>query len=94
MSKITWLTPYFDAWKKEYGGEMSGGQAARALAPVRKEIGDTETLVRWEWYLRSTPAQYASPTKFAQIHGQYAPEFKPTVTENLGRRPLTMGRVV
>jgi hypothetical protein len=73
---------------------MPYGQAARALAPVRNEIGDTEALIRWEWYLRSTPAQYASPTRFAQVHGQYAAEYKAPVADNLGRRPMTMGRVV
>lgn len=94
MAKITWLTPFADAWKTQNGGDMAYGQAARSLAPVIKEIGDVEALVRWEWYLRTTPAQYASPTRFAQTHGQYAADYKPLVVENLGRRPMTMGRVV
>jgi hypothetical protein len=92
--KVTWLTPYAEAWKKEYGGEMAYGQAARAFAPVRKELGDVEALVRWEWYLRTTPAQYASPTRFAQTHGQYAADYRAPVAEVQGRRPMTMGRVV
>lgn len=91
--KETWLTPYFEVWRKEYGGEPAGGQTAKALAPIRKELGDAETLVRFEWYCRTTPGQYASPTRFAATHGQYAADFK-APAENLGRRPLTMGRVV
>ena len=93
--KVTWLTPFFDAWKKEYGGTLPAGQAARALAPLCKEIGADETLVRFEWYCRTTPGQYASVTKFAAVHGQYAANAqpKPELSEG-GRRPLTMGRVV
>lgn len=89
--KETWLTPYFDIWRAEYGGEMSGGKAAKALAPVVKELGDAETRVRFEWYCRSTPAQYASPTRFAQTHAAYAADVKPEIQ---GKRPLTMGRVL
>jgi hypothetical protein len=92
--KATWLTPYLDIWKKEYGGDLAPGQAAKTLAPVRKALGDPEALVRWEWYCRSTPGQYASPSHFASRHEAYAPDAKPAVTNNLGRRPLTMGRVV
>lgn len=91
--KVTWLTPYFDVWKKEYGGQPPAGQTAKALAPIRKELGDAEALVRWEWYCRSTPGQYASPTRFASTHGQYSADYRAPV-ENLGRRPMTQGRVV
>ena len=92
---MNWLTPFADIWKKEYGGELPYGQAAKALAPVRKELGDAETLVRFEWYCRSTPGQYASPTRFAAVHGQYAADYRATTgIPETGRRPLTMGRVV
>lgn len=93
MPKVTWLTPYADLWKREYEGEMPMGQAARALAPVRKDLGDVEALVRFEWYLRSTPAQYASVSRFASVHGRYAADAKPEVSAG-GVRPLTMGRVI
>jgi len=91
--KQTWLTPYLDLCREHCGGEMSPGQAARALAPVVKAIGSEETAVRFEWYLRVTPVQYASVTRFAQTYGRYAPDALPETNEK-GLRPATMGRVV
>ena len=93
MSKQTWLSPFLDLWRDICGGEMAPGQAARALAPVVKAIGAEETRVRFEWYLRSTPTQYASVSRFAQTHGRYAADAQPEV-EMKGLRPATMGRVV
>jgi hypothetical protein len=72
---------------------MSPGQAARALAPVVKAIGAEETAVRFQWYLRSTPVQYCSVSRFASTHGRYAADAQPEV-ELKGPRPATMGRVV
>ena len=91
--KQTWLSPFLDLWREHCGGEMSPGQAARALAPVVKAIGAEEAATRFEWYLRSTPAQYASVTRFSQIHGTYAADAQPAM-DMKGPRPATMGRVV
>ena len=93
MSKQTWLSPFLDLWRDICGGEMAPGQAARALSPVVKLIGTEETQVRFQWYLRSTPVQYASVSRFAQTHGRYAADAQPEI-EMKGLRPATMGRVV
>lgn len=94
MSKVTWVTPYLETWKTLCGGNLAIGPAVKALAPVRKEIGDAEALLRFEWYLRSTPAQYASAARFAAIHGQYASDFKPVAETSKGIRQAVQGRVV
>lgn len=94
MSKQTWVTPYLDKWKELCGGNLAVGPAIKALAPVRKELGDPEALLRFEWYLRSTPAQYASAVRFAQIHGQYASDYKSPADPSKGIRPAVQGRVV
>jgi len=93
VAKQTWLTPYLDIWSELCGGDLAPGQAARALAPLHAKLGPEETLVRWTWYLRSTPVQYASVSRFASTHGRYAADAQPEV-ELKGPRPATMGRVV
>ena len=92
-NKTTWLTPFLDLWREICQGEMPPGQAARALSPVVKLIGTDEAQIRWNWYLRSTPVQYASVSRFAQTHGRYAADAQPEI-EMKGLRPATMGRVV
>jgi hypothetical protein len=93
VSKVTWLSPFLDLWREICGGEMAPGQAARALSPVVKLIGTEEAQVRFEFYLRSTPTQYASVSRFSQTHGNYAKGAQPEM-EFKGLRPATQGRVV
>lgn len=94
MSKVTWLTPYLDEWKEWIKGDLPAGKAAKYLAPIRKELGEEETLFRWMVYCRSQAPQFASPARFAETHGQYASTYKPPPPETVGPRPLTMGRVI
>lgn len=68
----TWLSPYGEAWKEQYGGEPVWGQLARSLKPVHDSLGAEEALRRWRAYLVDTPARFASPTRFASIVGEYA----------------------
>ncbi len=67
----TWLTPYGERWSLLYGGEPAWGVLAKALAPLRAKHGDDVLIPAWERYLASTPAQYASPARFAQTLGTY-----------------------
>ena len=91
--KQTWLTPYLDLWREHCGGEVSPGQAARALAPVVKAIGAEEAATRFEIYLKATPTQYASVSRFASTYGHYAKDAQPEL-ELRGLRPATQGRIV
>lgn len=68
----TWLTPFWDAWVEAYGGEPTGGQLARALAPLTKKHGPEAVLTAWTAYLRATPARYASPESFKRVYGSWA----------------------
>lgn len=76
-ARVSWLTPYDDAWRKQYGaalipkGSSRGGEVARVLKGVADEVGVDESLRRFVAYLADTPPQFASVQKFARIHGTY-----------------------
>jgi hypothetical protein len=67
----TWITPYAEAWREQYQGEMSIGPATRPLSKLRKDFGEEETLKRWRHYLAATEALYASPARFAATFGTW-----------------------
>lgn len=71
IPKVTWLTPYFEAWKAAYGGTPNGGQLAKSFKPLHDEHGPDETARRWAVYLAATGAPYASPSKFAATWGSW-----------------------
>jgi hypothetical protein len=76
-----WLAPFLSAWRAAYGG-VPGGLADH-LKPIHDELGAGECLHRWTRYITGTKAQYASPKKFAEIHGAYAgPEIQTMTDEN------------
>lgn len=70
---FTWLTPYGNLWTEYYRGSPNYGLLAKALAPLVKQHGNTEVLMRWEVYLSETPGRYASPLKFAATWGEWDP---------------------
>lgn len=89
----SWLTPYFEVWKKHMGGDLHGGKAAKFLKPIEAELGPEETLARWMVYCAFANPQFATPARFAEIHGTFAkPQVKQAPDDK--PRPLTMGRVV
>jgi hypothetical protein len=67
----TWLTPFADAWRTRYGGEMSAGKAVRALSQLVERHGADEVLRRWGIYLAATAAEYANAPKFAETWGRW-----------------------
>jgi hypothetical protein len=79
VRKATWLTPFLDAWTSAYGGALSPGQAAKALAPIYKQHDASEVLRRWRIYLHATGASFASPQKFASTFGEWAVAPRPAV---------------
>lgn len=71
VPRVTWLTPYHNAWAAVYGGKPNGGQMAKALKPLHDEHGLDKTLAHFRNYLASTEAPYASPAKFAATFGAW-----------------------
>lgn len=67
----TWLTPYGEVWREKFGGELPWGPAADALAPLRKEWGEDETLRRWKNYIATATAQYVNPARFASTWNRW-----------------------
>lgn len=75
--KTTWLTPYWDAWTTQYGGKPNAGMLSKNLKPLHDQHGLEETLRRWMYYLSQTPAEYASPPRFASTWGRWVDGAEP-----------------
>ncbi|HEV8448558.1 MAG TPA: hypothetical protein VGQ44_17130 [Gemmatimonadaceae bacterium] len=71
----SWLTPTCAAWESKYGpGSFAGvaGQAAKALAPLRKAgHTDSELGEHLEVYLDRTEPRFVSLARFAQTFGEW-----------------------
>jgi hypothetical protein len=67
----TWLTPFADAWRAKYGGEMAAGTAVRSLRKLVDEYGSPEVERRWLIYTAATPPEYANAPKFAATWGRW-----------------------
>lgn len=67
----TWLSPYCEAWKAEYDGEMPVEPNVAALRSLEKARGAGETLRRWTILLAGTESKYASAAKLKSGWGDY-----------------------
>jgi len=74
--RMTWLTPYFDAWRAQYGADPHAGKLSKFIRPVDKEFGPEYAVPRWTRYLAETEAQFASPARWAETHGSWDPANK------------------
>lgn len=90
QTKTTWLTPYWDAWIAQYGGEPNGGVLSKVLKPLHDKLGVTEVLRRWRYYLDQTPAQYANPHRFASTFGSWEPKAEPMSSLSIDRSQVEM----
>lgn len=70
-SKNTWLTPFADAWIKQYQGSPNYGLLAKALKPLVDAHGEALVLEHWNTYLLETPGRFASPRRFAETFGEW-----------------------
>lgn len=70
-TRTTWMTPYAEAWREQYQGDMSIGPATRPLSKLRETHGEEETLKRWRHYLAATEALYANAARFAATFGMW-----------------------
>ncbi|MDX2165695.1 MAG: replication protein [Deltaproteobacteria bacterium] len=81
--KVTWLTPFEDAWRAQYGGPMERGRHLKGLAAARRELGDAEALRRWRIYLAAEDGKFARGGTFASTLAQWT-------HPRAGRRPPVM----
>lgn len=79
--KVTWLTPYADAWTQKLEAEPAYGRLAKALAPLHKRYPAEQVLAHWRRYLDVTAPAFITPEAFAQKFGAYAPDRNPTKAE-------------
>lgn len=85
--KVTFLTPFVDAWRDEYGGELipkgsrRGGEVGKVVSGVITAIRDSdpempkpevEALARFIRWAKETEAKFANIHKWARTHGTYA----------------------
>ena len=72
---VTWITPFADAWRARFGGEMA---VDPALKPLRQAIvahGEAEVLRRWRIYLDRSSGEYQpSARKFASTWTEWSGE--------------------
>jgi hypothetical protein len=67
----TWLTPFADAWRSRYGGEMAAGSAVKSLKALVDAHGSPEVERRWVIYLAATAAEYANAPRFSSTWGNW-----------------------
>jgi len=73
----TWLTPFFQAWERAYGGKPAGGKLAAYLRPLYDQHGTNKVQYAWEAYLSQTDAQHASPSRFSETFGRWSGDVAP-----------------
>jgi len=77
-SRVTWLTPYCEAWTATTGGEPPGGVFSGVFKKLEARHPREKVLAHWRNYLATVPAQYLDAVKFSQKFGAYAPGSDPT----------------
>jgi len=82
--KLSWLTPFADAWQAKCGNPPHG-RLAKALAPLTKTLGVPETLERWSRYLSDHEPRYCSPESFVARHAAYVGPAIQEMTDDYGR---------
>lgn len=73
-SRRSWLTPFWDKYREHYpDADMKAvcGQLARYLAPLAKKHPLNLVEDQLDKYLRQTPADFLSLSKFAQGYGKW-----------------------
>jgi hypothetical protein len=73
--KVTWLTPYYDAWKERWGQESEppAGEMAKYLHGPNGKLGPDELVARWKRFLAAADtSQWARPSRFVQGLGEWA----------------------
>ncbi len=71
---MTWLTPYIEAWKSQFGGEPAMGPLAKALKKLEESHPPKEVLAHWRRYLAKAEPLFANPARFSQTYGSWKPK--------------------
>jgi len=83
----TWLTPFFDVWKAQYGGSPPGGRFAAAFKPLVDEHGADAVVEAWRNYVADTPAKFnPAPEKFVATFGSWSLAADPAIVRALRER--------
>lgn len=68
MAKITWMTPYYEAYQETYGmapSKVACGRIGRALRPLDEEHGVDVVAPAFRRYCQATPIRFYSAERFA-----------------------------
>lgn len=69
-----WVRVLASLWRAQYDGEPSFGVIGKHCKPLFEAHGLDKLRAHWITYLKATPGQYASPARFAQTFGEWAPK--------------------
>ena len=70
--RLTWMTPFFNAWQEIYLGEMNCGKWAKVLNKRIKSDGQDKTLAHFKNFLSSTEVDFAFTAKFDESFGMWS----------------------
>ena len=77
-NNTSWITPFWDVWVQQYGGDPAAGPLAKSLKPLVERHGTEEVLRHWKSYLSATDACYnPQPHKFASTFASWEPKPEP-----------------
>jgi hypothetical protein len=79
--RVTWITPYADAWRERTDGEMAIDPALKPLSKLRARHGDSAVLAAWLRYLAETDVRYLGANNFASKYGRWAGSVTPPRSE-------------
>lgn len=82
--KVTWLTPYYEAWHEAYGDALfPGGEAAKVFAELERATPREKLALAFRKYLREfggERARYVSVTRFGQTLAAWTVKDEPVGT--------------
>jgi len=70
-SRVTWMTPYWDAWIEVYGGEPPAGQLAEYIKPLDEKHGADRVVAHLRNFMAVTPARFVSLKRFVETFGSW-----------------------
>lgn len=71
MPKITWMTPYYDAYQRTYGmapSKIACSRIGRVIRPLDAEHGVDAVAPAYLRYCQATPIRFYSAERFAETY--------------------------
>lgn len=78
----TWITPFYEAWQRQYDAKPNARQMASAFRPLLERATPDDVLRAFERYVSETEARFASPSRFAQTFGHWSGTAAPVRAKN------------